>query len=241
MLNSFLNLVYPEECLICATAVARHQDCGICSPCWDKVLALKIVPPRCASCGLPFQNFDEDQEHLCGNCILKMPPYSGARSFGYYTAGLATIAQELKFHGRRNLVRLLGPLLAAAFFDSWHMEDFDLIVPVPLHARRKSERGYNQAELLAKALQRQIAVPVVSALVRVRPTVPQVGLTHSERIENMRKAFQCPRPPLVSNKRILLLDDVMTTGATAASAASALLESGALRVSVLTVARAAKN
>ena len=221
--------------------MARHQDCGICSGCWDKALALKIVPPRCASCGLPLQNFDDDQEHLCGDCILKMPPFAGARSFGYYTAELAGIIRELKFHGKRNLVRLLTPLLTAAFFESWSREDFDFIVPVPLHAKRRRERGYNQSELLAKALARQIAVPVHAGLIRVRSTLPQVGFTHSERTENVRKAFRCPRPRQVSKKRILLIDDVMTTGATVASAARALLDDGALRVSVLTVARAGKG
>jgi ComF family protein len=241
LLDSLLNLVLPEECFVCSVAVARHRDRGICSGCWDKALALKIVPPRCASCGLPLQNFEDDQEHLCGDCIMKLPPFAGARSFGYYTAELGKIIQELKFHGRRNLVKLLSPLLTAAFFESWSREDFDLIVPVPLHAKRRRERGYNQSELLAKALERQISVPFLSALVRVRPTLPQVGLTHSERTENVRNAFQCPQPQKVARKRVLLIDDVMTTGATVASASRALLKEGALRVSVLTIARAGKG
>jgi len=241
LLDSLLNLVFPGNCFICSVAVARHQDCGICSGCWGKALALKIVPPRCPSCGLPLQNFEDDQEHLCGECILRPPPFAGARSFGYYTAELARIIQELKFHGRRDQIKLLAPLLTAAFFESWSREDFDCIVPVPLHARRRSERGYNQSELLAKALERQIAVPFCAALRRIRRTLPQVGLSHSERTENVRKAFQCTSARQIAKKRILLIDDVMTTGATVASAAHTLLDGGALRVSVLTVARAAKS
>ena len=241
LLDSLLNLIFPEDCFICSVAVARHQECGICSACWDKTLALKISPPRCASCGLPLQNFEDDQDHLCGECIRQMPPYAGARSFGYYTAELGKIIQEMKFHGRRNLVRLLGPLLTVAFFESWRREDFDLIVPVPLHSKRRRERGYNQSELLSRALERQIAVPFHPALIRVRPTLPQVGLTQLERMENVRKAFQCKRPQQISKMRILLIDDVMTTGATVSSASRALLEAGALRVSVLTVARAGKG
>ncbi|MBN1569278.1 MAG: ComF family protein [Acidobacteria bacterium] len=241
LFDGFLNLIYPEECFVCSAALAGHQDCGICSRCWDNVLSLKITPPRCTSCGLPMQSFDDTPDHLCGNCILQMPPYAGARSFGYYTAELSKIIQELKFRGRRNLVRLLGPLLTAAFFESWSRDEFDLIVPVPLHPKRRRDRGYNQSELLARSLSRQIAVPLGRFLVRVRPTLPQVGLTDSERKENVRKAFRCSRPQQISGKRILLVDDVMTTGATAASAARALLDGGALRVSVLTVARAGKG
>jgi ComF family protein len=170
-----------------------------------------------------------------------MPPYSGARSFGFYTAELGKIIQGLKFRGRRNLVHLLGPLLTAVFFESWTREEFDLIVPVPLHPKRRRERGYNQSELLSRFLARQIAVPCSRNLIRTRPTLPQVGLTDSERKENVQKAFRCPHPQHISRKRILLIDDVMTTGATVTSAVRALLEGGALRVSVLTVARAGKG
>jgi ComF family protein len=241
LLDGFLNLIYPEECFICSAALARHQDCGVCSRCWNNALALKISPPRCASCGLPLQNFEDNLDHLCGDCILQTPPYAGARSFGYYTAELSKIVQELKFHGRRNLVHLLGPLLTTAFFESWSRDEFDLVVPVPLHPKRRRDRGYNQSELLARSLARQIAVPLGRPLIRVRPTLPQVGLTDSERKENVRKAFRCPQPQQIFKKRILLMDDVMTTGATVASAARALLDGGALRVSVLTVARAGKG
>lgn len=170
--------------------------------------------------------------------MLQMPPFAGARSFGYYTAELAGIIQELKFHGRRNLVRRLAPLLVAAYFESWSRDDFDFIVPVPLHAKRRRERGYNQSELLAKVLSRQAGVPFLQGLVRVRPTLPQVGLSHSERVENVRKAFRLVEGFEIFKKRVLLIDDVMTTGATAASAARTLLDCGALRVSVLTIARA---
>jgi len=241
LLDSLLNLVYPANCFICSAEVARHRDCGICSSCWDKALLLKIEPPRCASCGLPLQSFDDDHDHLCGNCILSAPPYAGARSFAYYTAEIGRLIQEFKFQGRRDLVRRLAPLLAVAFFDSWNREDFDLIVPVPLHSKRRRERGYNQAELLARALERQVAVPVSEALKRLRPTLPQVGLSDLERHENVRNAFGCIKPREIAGLRVLLVDDVMTTGATVASAARALLDAGAKRVSVLTLARAAKG
>jgi ComF family protein len=166
-----------------------------------------------------------------------MPPYAGARSFGYYAAELSGIIQGLKFKGRRNFAGLLAPLMSETFFGSWCREDFDLIVPVPLHWKRKRERGYNQSELLARLLAGQIAIPYIHALIRVRPTLPQVGLTDSQRFENLRDAFRCAKTNKISGRRVLLIDDVMTTGATVASAAQTLLEGGAMRVSVLTVAR----
>jgi competence protein ComFC len=240
ILDSLLNLVYPDECFICALPIAHHKDCGICNACWTKAVALQIMPPRCSSCGLPFQSFQQDSGHLCGNCILETPAYSGARSFGHYTAELSSLIQEFKFRGRRNLDGLLAPLLAGTFFENWDRQDFDLIVPVPLHPKRKRQRGYNQSELLARSLARLIAIPCQQLLVRIRSTLPQVGLTDSRRKENVRNAFRCRNPESILKMRLLLIDDVMTTGATVASAARTLMDGGALRVSVLTVARAEK-
>ncbi len=237
--DGILNLVYPERCLICSAPTARQQDCGVCEPCWDKTLQLEIAPPWCPSCGIPFQSFDSGTVHLCGDCILDMPPYSGARSFGYYRGELSRLAQGLKFDGRRNLSGLLAPLLARAFVQSWDRKQIDLIVPVPLHPKRRRQRGFNQAAVLARSLARLLAIPLSEdALRRVRPTNPQVGLTDAERVSNVRGAFLCFRTDLVAGRKILLVDDVMTTGATVRSASQALLEGGALRVSVLTLARA---
>jgi ComF family protein len=239
ILDSFLNLIFPDECFICAAPLARRRDCGICASCWGKAVALRIQSGICSSCGLPMHGFEKESGGLCGSCILKPPPFAGARSFGYYTAELARLVQGLKFDGRRNLAGLLSPLLAEAFYEGWSREDVDLVVPVPLHPRRKRDRGYNQAEILARSLAHLIAVPFSNhALIRTRPTLPQVGLTDSERSENVRRAFRSANLPQISKRRILLIDDVMTTGATVASAARTLLEQGALRVSVLTVARA---
>jgi ComF family protein len=238
LLDGILNIIYPERCLICASPIARRRDCGVCAECWRKTAELRIKPPRCSSCGLPFHNFQDDSEHLCGECILHPPPYSGARSFGYYSAELSTLIHGLKFHGRRNLTGLLGPLLADVFVENWDRECFDIVTPVPLHPKRQRERGYNQSELLARSLSQRIAISCYPCLRRIRPTAPQVGLTDIQRRENVRKAFLCRNPGFVRGKRILLVDDVMTTGATVSSAAQALLDGGALRVSILTLARA---
>ena len=211
----------------------------MCESCWEKTLRLQIGPPICPSCGIPFQIIDADSEHLCGKCSLDLPSFSGARSFGYYRAELSRLVRGFKFEGRRNLSALLSPLLAEAFSNSWDRAQFDLIVPVPLHPKRRRERGYNQSAILAHSLGRLIGIPAdESALNRMSQTLPQVGLTDAERVKNVRGAFTCRKPDRVAGKRILLVDDVMTTGATVHSASRSLLEGGALRVSVLTLARA---
>ncbi len=236
--DAILNLVFPESCLICSAPTSRRQDCGVCDACWQKTLRLRIVEPFCPSCGLPFHDFDSGTKHLCSGCILRPPPYSGARSFGYYADELSRVLLALKFQGRQNLVGLLAPLLAATFFESWDRGEFDLVVPVPLHPRRSRARGFNQAALLGRSLAGHISVPFEErAVLRTRPTQPQMGLTDAERLLNVRGAFRCYKPAAVTGRRVLLVDDVMTTGSTVSSASQALLSAGALRVSVLTVAR----
>ena len=242
MADAVLNLIYPELCFICSAPTVRQQDCGVCRRCWEKCLRLNILPPWCPSCGLPFQGFEQGITHLCSRCILDPPPYSGARSFGYYAAELSRTIQELKFRGRKNLVGLLAPLLAGTFVETWKREEFDFLVPIPLHPKRRRMRGFNQAALLSRKLSQLIAVPCCDgALRRVRDTAPQVGLSDSERLRNVRSAFQCRDQSIVTGKRLLLIDDVMTTGATLASAAAALVSAGAARVSALTLARAVTN
>jgi len=145
----------------------------------------------------------------------------------------------LKFSGRRNLVDLLAPQLGAAFYDTWTRSDADVIFPIPLHPVRTRARGFNQSALLAERLSGLLGIPWnPRVLLRVRDTVPQVNLTDRERFQNVRRAFLCKKPQAVAGKQVLLVDDVMTTGATVRSAAGTLLEGGAHRVWVLTLARA---
>jgi len=150
------------------------------------------------------------------------------------------VIHELKFAGRGPLAKLLAPLLAEVFLESWQREDFDFITAVPLHPGRRRERGFNQAELLGRMLARTVGLPELRTLRRTAATRSQVGLSDAQRLENVRNAFKCTNIGRVVGKRILLIDDVMTTGATAASAAEVLIDAGAEKVSVLTVARATR-
>jgi ComF family protein len=186
----------------------------------------------CTSCRTPFQNsFPLDAEGRCALCRSGLRGFDAAYSFGAYEGVLRELIHLYKYGKVRTLARPLSGLLAQALPRD---EAFDAAVPVPLYWRRRLQRGFNQAELLARGLSRRTGVPVVRALGRLRPTPAQAGLSNSARRQNVSQAF---RARGVQGKRILLIDDVMTTGATAASCAAALKQAGARRVSLLTVAR----
>jgi ComF family protein len=189
----------------------------------------------CVSCRTPFRNaFPLDAEGRCALCRGGLRGFDAAYCFGAYEGELRKLIHLYKYGRIKTLARPLGDLLAAALPRD---REFDAVVPVPLHWRRQWQRGFNQSELLARAIARRTGVPVVKALRRVQATVAQASLSNTSRRRNVAAAFRCKRPLLVEGKRILLIDDVMTTGATAASCAQALKRAGARKVTLLTVAR----
>jgi competence protein ComFC len=186
----------------------------------------------CSSCRTPFQNaFPLDANGRCALCRSGLRGFDAAYSFGTYEGVLRELIHLYKYGRVKPLGWPLSGLLAQALPRD---EAFDAAVPVPLYWRRRLQRGFNQAELLARGLSRRTGIPVVRALGRLRPTPAQAGLSNSARRQNVSQAFRARN---VQGKRILLIDDVMTTGATAASCAAALKQAGARRVSLLTVAR----
>jgi ComF family protein len=186
----------------------------------------------CVSCRTPFQNaFPLDAEGRCALCRSGLRGFDAAYSFGAYEGVLRELIHLFKYGKVRTLARPLSALLAQALPRD---EAFDAAVPVPLYWRRRLQRGFNQAELLARGLSRRTGIPVIKALGRVRPTPTQAGLGTSARRQNVARAF---RSRSVLGKRILLIDDVMTTGATAGACALALKQAGARRVALLTLAR----
>ncbi len=192
----------------------------------------------CVSCRTPFQNaFPLDAEGRCALCRFGLRGFDAAYCFGAYEGVLRELIHLYKYGRVKTLARPLGALLAAALPRE---ERFDAVTPVPLHWRRQWQRGFNQSELLARGIARRCGIPVIHALKRVRPTVAQAGLSNTGRCQNVAAAFQLRRAPwagAVEGKRILLIDDVMTTGSTAAACALALKRAGAAKVALLTVAR----
>ncbi len=184
------------------------------------------------SCRTPFQNaFPLDDAGRCALCRSGLRGFDAAYAFGAYEGALRQLIHLYKYGKMRTLARPLSALLTRAMpLD----ERFDGIVPVPLYWRRRLQRGFNQAELLALGVGRSTGVPVIRALRRVQSTPTQAGLSNSARRQNVSAAF---RARDVSGQRLLLIDDVMTTGSTATSCAIALKKAGAKRVALLTVAR----
>lgn len=189
----------------------------------------------CSSCRTPFQNgFPLDEDGRCALCRTGQRGFDAAYCFGSYEGVLRKLIQLYKYSGMRPLAATLSGLLSSALPRD---QRFDLVTPVPLHWWREWRRGFNQSELLAAEIARRTAIPMIRTLARVRATANQAGLSNRARRDNVAAAFRCRRVKQIEGKHVLLIDDVMTTGSTAAACARALKRAGAERVSLLTVAR----
>jgi len=189
----------------------------------------------CVSCRTPFQNpFPLDEEGRCGLCRSGLRGFDSAYSFGAYDGPLRQLIHLFKYEKVQTLAGPLSDVLAAALPRD---QQFDFIAPAPLHWRRRWHRGFNQADLLARRLARRTGIPVIRALRRLQPTQTQAGLSNTARRRNVAKAFRVRQGAAIEGKRILLVDDVMTTGSTGSACAAALKRAGAAKVALLTVAR----
>jgi len=229
------NLVWPQRSLITGKEVAGPG--ALEPPLWAKLQF--ISPPVCGCCGAPFEIVVDDGQ-LCGACIAHPPAYRRARAALVYGDVSRDLVLALKYQGRRDSLALLASWMANAAPEL--LQDADLIVPVPLHYLRLVRRGFNQSVWLAAALSRASGVRLsVDALKRVRSTPIQGGLSAEGRRRNVQGAFRIRsgKERLVKDQKILLVDDVLTTGATAEACSRALTRAGASCVDVLTLARVA--
>lgn len=226
------DLCFPSVCPLCRQALKSSSF--FCSSCLEAITP--IVSPCCPRCHLPFAA-EDGSDHLCQSCLQELPPFLWAKSVGLYDETLRRAVQKFKYQGDFNLDRPLAALMKESM--QAFLEDYrpDLLLPVPLYVTRLRQRSYNQALLLAKVLGRRWQVPVASRLLlRIRPTPPQIGLKAAQRRRNLRGAFCLCRP--LQGERVLLVDDVMTTGATARECSRTLLDGGAGEVAVAVLARA---
>jgi ComF family protein len=190
----------------------------------------------CRCCRAPFLNpAPLDREGTCALCRRGLAGFDSAFSFGFHDGTLRTLVHLFKYEGIRTLRGPLAGLLMRALPRD---TSFDAVVPMPMHWRRRWERGFNQADLLASEVARRLALPVARALARRKATAPQAGMSRLQRRRNVAGAFHVRRAGEISGRRLLLVDDVLTTGATAAAASAELKRAGARSVTVLTVTRA---
>jgi len=190
----------------------------------------------CVSCRTPFQNrFPLDEEGRCALCRGGLRGFDAAYSFGFYDGVLRQLIHLYKYGKVRTLAGPLGDFLLRALPRD---ESFDCVAPVPLHWRKRWQRGFNQADLLSRRIASRTGIPVSRLLRRLRSTASQASLSNTGRRRNVASAFACRWPDRAAGRKILLIDDVMTTGSTGAACALALKRAGAARVALLTVARA---
>ncbi len=233
LMTPVLDTLLPHSCLACGTIV---DAAGVlCPTCWEGVEL--IGPPCCEACGLPFE-YDTGPGAVCGACAEHPPPFGRARAPMLYSDASRRLVLSFK-HGDRTY--------AAPAYAKWMVRaganliaNADLLVPVPLHWTRLFARRYNQAALLSREIGKLCDLPLdVTALVRHRRTPSQGAMGRSARRRNVAGAFSVPanRAGNITGRRVLLVDDVMTTGANVSTCTKALVRAGAISVDVLTLAR----
>jgi len=236
VLTQCLNLLYPPVCQLCQKHRAEVRDGFVCRQCWSHVRFIR--PPFCDRCGLPFEG-DLTTSFVCTNCHELEFHFSSARSAVVAKGVVLEAIHRFKYSRAlwfENfladlLVREAAPVLRAG-------EAWNCIVPVPLHPLKLREREFNQAALLAAHLARATKIPLNEKILRrVNPTATQTLLTRDQRAANMKNAFTVRKGTRLAGKRIVLVDDVLTTGATTNACAQALQVAGAAEICVWTVAR----
>ena len=206
---------------------------------------LPVESPKCSRCGMVFKS-RQGEDHVCGECLDSPKRFRIARSTGIYKYTLMAVIHCFKYKGKIQLARPLGTLLFTAFINFWDKMSIDLIVPVPLHVKKLRMRGFNPSFLLVKDWVRILELSSgrlpdiqvdINVLARKKWTEPQTGLGRKERLANIKNAFNISDGSKITGKKILLVDDVYTTGATVNECAKVLLKGGAGHVDVLTLAR----
>lgn len=228
-----LDVALPPLCPSCREPLG--DGAGLCAACWSKLSM--IEPPYCARLGIPF-TYDPGPGLLSMEAIASPPAYHRARAAVRYDDVARALVHAFKYGDRMDLAPLMGGWMARAGREL--LAEADALVPVPLHWRRLWARRFNQSAALAGALSAASGVPVRhDALKRVRATAQQVGLSKTERADNVQGAFRVAdeAKPAVAGRRLVLVDDVLTFGATADTCAKALLRAGAAQVDVLVFAR----
>lgn len=239
--QKIINIFLPPRCLLCGKILSEYN--GLCVECFQKIQF--VSEPLCVRCGRPFFNESESftaVHQLCGICLKEKRPLFKLRRFAFvYDDFSKQLILGFKFMDKTLYAETLANMLRRAGADIWAQKP-DLLIPVPIHRRRLLERRYNQSALLVKCLAEQTGVCAdYIALQRVRHTVPQVQLSGSARRNNLKHAFAVKNVERIRGRKIVLIDDVETTGSTLKECAKVLKKAGAKEIYALTLARTMKS
>jgi len=234
LFQAAVSLLYPATCAVCGKNLRAGEY--LCNGCEAKIV--RIAPPFCERCSEPFEG-SISIAFSCANCAHRTI-YFDAAVAAYRGRGIVRdVIHEFKYNRQIHLRHLVGRWLCAALDDErLRNRQFDIIVPVPLHSARQRERGFNQASVLAELLSAHTSIPCRPMLKRLRYTTTQTALDRSERMENLHNAFRLRKNTDVRGLRVLVIDDVLTTGSTLSECARVLKRAGAKSVHAATAARA---
>lgn len=226
VLARVLEHLFPSSCPVCKRK-SSDRAFPFCPECWSEIRPYK--GNRCSVCSIPLPH----SSSICGDCIEDKPYFKTSVIYGLYDGVLKEAIAQLKYSGMRSLAKPLSELLLEL-----PLPEADLIVPVPPDRLRLKTRGFNHTSILAKEVSRRLSLPLeLNALVKIKSTPRQSNLKRQERLKNLRRAFRAEKD--LSGKKVILVDDVITTGTTASECARALLRAGAVEVSLLAIARSA--
>jgi ComF family protein len=235
--HGLISLVIPDDCRLCGHPLREASRIPVCPQCLASAAHPMEAEYLCGRCRSPFLNRESlNDAGMCPACEAEPQGFDSAWSYGAYDGALRRLIHVFKYE---RVDTLAGPLAGMLLDALPRDEEFDCVAPMPLHWRKQWDRGFNQAELLAREVARRVGIPYSDLLKRGKASPAQAGLTFAARRDNVQGAFAIRRKAAARDRHVLLIDDVLTTGATAAAAARVLKRAGkARRISILTLARA---
>ena len=233
IITNLLDIIFPAVCKTCGKKMTTDRKVCFCDACWKKIR--KIKEPFCVYCG---KQLEPPNEHFCADCTVSRLSFVDNRSAGIYEGVLKEALHAFKYKGKKGLGKHLGRFMTDYLGENGGLDDIDLIIPVPIAESKREKREYNQTEILADYIGRKFEIPVIKdVLVRSRETQAQYELSKEERFKNVNGAFDVKNPEKIKWACILLVDDLLTSGATADECSKMLLGSGASQIRVFTLAR----